>query len=179
MRPANRNLKSDFITARIAVRVMMQSRIERKENFMKRIGKIAMAGLLLGATSFGAAEAKSIINGQKCYLVPNTGNYVTHGQIDCYTGQHVSVAGNAGNNIGTSPLDRRAAAMSAKDRRAEKHAKAWDGFIRNKHKAVESGVLALKALRDRDRAAFRQHTADAKLYGKRAAARYNLWNRTR
>lgn len=144
---------------------------------MKHIGKIAIIGALFAGVSF-AASAETVINGQKCYLVPNTGNYVTHGQIDCYTGQHVSVAGNAGNNIGTSPLDRRPA-LSTKEKRAERHAKAWDGFVRNKDKAVESKALALKALINRDRAAYRQHKADAELYGKRAVARFSLWRRTR
>lgn len=144
---------------------------------MKIYRKIAIIGALFAGVSF-AANAETTINGQKCYLLPNTGNYVTDGQIDCYTGQHVSVAGNSGNNIGTSPADRRATAMSPEDRRAERHEKAWKGFVRNKHKAVRSGVLALKALRDRDRSAYRQHKADAALYAKRAAARYTLWKRT-
>lgn len=144
---------------------------------MKHIGKIAIIGALFAGVSF-AASAEYTINGKQCYFVPNSGEYA-HKGINCYTGNPVAIEGNSGNNIGTSPLDRRAASMSAKDRRAERHQKAWDSFVRNKHKAVRSGVLALKALRDRDWSSYRQHKSDAKLYGKRAAARYNLWKRTR
>lgn len=125
---------------------------------MKHIGKIAIIGALFAGVSFGAS-AESIINGQKCYLLPNTGNYVTHGQIDCYTGQHVSVAGNAGNNIGTAP-----------DKRAPRT--VTERLKRNIHRqagiAHDEAHAARDALRARDWPAFREHTRAAVAATKKA-----------
>ncbi len=133
--------------------------------------------LAMSLSSFNA-HADPVIDLNKCYLLPNTGNYVTDGQIDCYTGQHVSVAGNAGNNVGTSPADR-----SGKDWRGtrdeRRHKAAGNAFRKNTRKAVQSALAAKKALKDRDWPAVRQHTRDAVRYGKIAKGKLQLWQRTK
>ncbi|MEH6724697.1 MAG: hypothetical protein V7703_00975 [Hyphomicrobiales bacterium] len=92
----------------------------------------------------------SAVDLEGCVLLPNTGNYVRYpGQIDCFTGQHVSVAANAGNNIGTSPGKR--------EPRSE-----YDRLCRNIHRQVGISISeagqAKAAFKAKDWSAFKQHT---------------------
>ena len=145
---------------------------------MKRLMVMCAAAFLAMFAIGSAANAQSIINGKTCYLVPNTSQYVEYpGQTDCYTGEHVSVEGNSGNNIGTSPQARKAP-LTHKQKRSRRHDRAWDRFKNNKHNAVHSGILAYKALRNRDWAAYRSHKADARGFLQVAAKAYKTWQRT-
>lgn len=110
------------------------------------VGLIALCsvGLMTSTTEVSAVDLEG------CVLLPNTGNYVRYpGQIDCYTGQHVSVEGNAGNNIGVAPGKRAP--------RSE-----YDRLCRNIDRQVGISISEAKqakaAFRARDWSAFKQHT---------------------
>ena len=135
-----------------------------KGNIMERCVKYSgtALGVMLAMSLLSfSANAESIINGKTCRLLPNTGNYVTvDGQIDCYTGQFVSVAGNAGNNVGTAPG--KAPSRSVEDR-----------LKRNIHRqagiAHDEAQAARDAFRARDWAGFREHTKAAAAAVKKVA----------
>lgn len=129
------------------------------------MGLIALCsiGFLTSTTEVSAVDLDG------CVLLPNTGNYVRYpGQIDCFTGQHVSVEANAGNNIGTPPThaDQRGtrSVYDSVCKALEQHARS----------SIRSAIKAKQALKNRDWHAAKAHTKNAIKHAKIAKSKAHL-----
>lgn len=127
--------------------------------YIRRVSSGLIAGAVVAAAM--TVTPASAANLEGCVLLPNTGNYVRYpGQIDCYTGKHVSVEANAGNNIGTSPQSRRAE-PSRNEKLAHRAHTQHERAHRAFHDAYNYAKAAKAAARARDWSSWKTNTRAA------------------